>query len=241
MINDLSRSVRMLQGYAVLLTAAIVALGVVEWRRATATAANRFTEIDAERVNIVEPDGTIRLVLSDKARFPGLILKRKEYPHPRGTAGLLFFNDEGTEDGGLAYTGAHTDSGTIADGELMFDQYDQDQTVGIEYSDERGQRVAGLHVWDRSDTLSIAAMIARLQTIRAMPEGPQRTRALQALHAASGATRLFAGKTADHSAVVALSDPQGRPRLRLSVDKTGNARIELLDSTGRVTTVVPSH
>jgi hypothetical protein len=229
----------MLQGYAVLLTVAVVVLGAVEWRRAAGP--HRFTEVDAERVNIVEPDGTIRLVLSDKTRFPGLILKRKEYPHPRGTAGLLFFNDEGTEDGGLAYTGAHTDSGNVADGELMFDQYGQDQTVGIEYSDDRGQRVAGLHVWDRSDTLSIAEMIAQLQTIRAMPEGPARARALQALHAASGATRLFAGKTADHSAVVALSDAQGRPRLRLRVDTAGDARIEFLDSTGHVTTTVPSH
>lgn len=230
----------MLQGYAVLLTVAVVVLGAVEWRRAAA-GPHRFTEVDAERVNIVEPDGTIRLVLSDKARFPGLILKRKEYPHPRGTAGLLFFNDEGTEDGGLAYTGAHTDSGNVANGELMFDQYGQDQTVGIEYSDDQGQRIAGLHVWDRSDTLSIAEMIAQLQTIRAMPEGPARTRALQALHTASGATRLFAGKTADHSAVVALSDAQGRPRLRLRVDKAGDARIEFLDSTGHVTTTVPSH
>lgn len=239
MTNDLSRSVRVLQVYAVVLTVAVVALGVVEWRANAGT--HRFNEIDAERVNIVEPDGTIRLVLSDKARFPGLILKRKEYPHPRGTAGLLFFNDEGTEDGGLAYTGAHTDSGNVADGELMFDQYDQDQTVGIEYSDDRGRRVAGLHVWDRSDTLSIAEMIAQLQTIRAMPEGPERTHALQALHAASGATRLFAGKTTDDSSVVTLSDPQGRPRLRLSVDKAGRARIAFIDSTGHVTSTVPSH
>ena len=38
------------------------------------------------------------MVLSDKAQFPGLIVKGKEYPHPdRKTAGMLFFNAEGTE------------------------------------------------------------------------------------------------------------------------------------------------
>lgn len=237
MAADLSRSVRVLQGYAVVLTAAVVILGVLQWRGRQGT--RRFTEVDAQRINIVEPDGTIRLVLSDKARFPGLILKRKEYPHPRGTAGLLFFNDEGTEDGGLAYTGSRSDSGAFAEGEIMFDQYDQDQTVGLEYSDNRGQRVAGLHVWDRPDSLGISDLIGRVMKIRAMPEGPERTAALQTLRAAQGSTRLFAGKTPDHSTLVALSDPQGRPRLRLIVDKAGSARIEFVDSAGRVTSRVP--
>jgi hypothetical protein len=237
--TDLSRSVRFLQIYAVLLTAALVSLGFLALRERGG--ARRFAELDAERINIVEPDGTIRLVLSDKARFPGLILKRKEYPHPRGTAGLLFFNDEGTEDGGLAYRGARADSGSMAEAELMFDQYDQDQTVGLEYSDARGQRLAGLHVWDRPDSQPIEKVFARFQAIQAMPEGIKRTRATQELRAAQGVTRLFAGKTADRSAVVALSDPQGRARLRLVVDKAGNARIEFVDTAGRITSTVPAH
>src|SRR6185437_15404972 len=152
MSQNLHRDVRILQAYAVIMTAVVLGLGVSGFRRSN-DQRQRFTEIDVERINVVEPDGTIRLVLSDKARFPGLILKRKEYSHPRGTAGLLFFNDEGTEDGGLAFQGAKSDSTAGADAELMFDQYDQDQTVGIEYHDERGARTAGLHVWDRPDSL----------------------------------------------------------------------------------------
>jgi len=73
-----------------------------------------------------------------------------------------------------------------------------------------------------------------VQAIRAMPE-PARTQALQALRGKQGSARLFAGKTIDRAAVVALSDPRGRPRLRLSVDTAGIAQIEFLDSAGRVT------
>jgi len=237
MSTDLQRSVRILRGYAILLTTGVVALGVVELRRAT-TGTQRFTEIEAQRINIVEPDGATRLILSDKARFPGAIIKRKEYPHPRGVAGLLFSNDEGTEDGGLAYRGSATDSGRVAEGELMFDQYDQDETVGIEYSDRPGHRLAGLEVWDRPDTLPIAEVFARLQAVRQMPEGVERTRALADLRAAGGAARLFAGKALDRSTTVALSDPHGRPRLRLVVDTLGSARIEFLDTTGHVTSTV---
>src|SRR5260370_18040718 len=65
-----------------------------------------FEEITVQRVNIVEPDGTLRMVISDKALFPGIFLKRQEHPHPnRNTAGMLFFNDEGTENGGLTFGG----------------------------------------------------------------------------------------------------------------------------------------
>ena len=38
-----------------------------------------------------------------------------------------------------------------ARGSLMFDQYTPDQTVGIQYSEANGRRMAGLRVWDRPD------------------------------------------------------------------------------------------
>jgi hypothetical protein len=64
----------------------------------------KFAEIDVERINLVEPDGTLRMVISNKSKFPGIIIKGKETPHPdRNTAGMLFFNDEATENGGLIF------------------------------------------------------------------------------------------------------------------------------------------
>src|SRR6185312_5421194 len=63
-----------------------------------------FDEIDVHRINVVEPDGTLRLAISDQDRFPGLIIEGKEYPHPdRKAAGMLFYNNQGTEAGGLIF------------------------------------------------------------------------------------------------------------------------------------------
>jgi hypothetical protein len=78
----------------------------------------RFDEIDVNRINLVEPDGTLRLVISDKTNFPGLIVKGKGYPHGRQTAGMLFFNDEGTENGGLIFGGAKGRDGKVQSVEL---------------------------------------------------------------------------------------------------------------------------
>lgn len=47
------------------------------------SARTTFDEIDVHRINIFEPDGTLRNVLLDKSRFPGIILKGKEYTEER--------------------------------------------------------------------------------------------------------------------------------------------------------------
>jgi hypothetical protein len=87
-----------------------------------------FEEIYVQRINIVEPDGTLRMVLSGKSRAPGLIVKGKEYPREdRKTAGVLFFDDEGTEDGGLIFGGMKDKNGKVESwGHLSFDRYNQD-------------------------------------------------------------------------------------------------------------------
>ena len=59
---------RFLEIYAGVVTAvfAITVFGGFAGARKTT-----FDEIDVHRINIVEPDGTLRLVISDQARFPG--------------------------------------------------------------------------------------------------------------------------------------------------------------------------
>ena len=59
-----------------------------------------FDEITVRRINLVEPDGTLRMVLSNHDQMPGIIVKGKEFPKvDRPEAGMLFYNDEGSENG----------------------------------------------------------------------------------------------------------------------------------------------
>jgi hypothetical protein len=64
-----------------------------------------FDQIAVHRINFVEPDGTPRLIISDRAEFPGAFMRGKEYPRPdrRDAAGMLFMNDEASEMGGLIW------------------------------------------------------------------------------------------------------------------------------------------
>jgi hypothetical protein len=118
----------------------------------------------------------------------------------------------------------------------MFDQLKQDQTVGISYSEENGQRTAGLQVWDRADT-RLSELIRQLNAANRIQDPAERDQAVAAVRAAAprGPRRVFVGKQPDRSAGVTLADAEGRPRLTLRVDADGRAAIELLDDHGAVT------
>lgn len=196
-----------------------------------------FDEIDVHRINVREPDGTLRMVISDKSRFPGIIVKGKEHPHPsRRTAGMLFYNDEGTENGGLTFGGYRDKDGRIVDsgGHLSFDRYDQDQIVQLESNDDAGHQSGTLVIHD-VPSRPILDDLAELQRIQAMPpaerEKLMRERRRDGYY---GSERLIAGSDRNGSSVVMLLDGKGRPRLTMQVAADGAASLRFLDADGKV-------
>lgn len=219
--------------YATVLTAAFAALLLMGARSVPGNA--DFDTLTVHRINVVEPDGTLRMVISDHARFPGLIVHGKEYPHPRPRAGMLFFNDEGTEQGGLVFSGKKTGDGNYSSGlSLTFDRYDQDQQLQLIGLDENGRAFAGVRVNDVPHR-SILMDIQERANIKAMPEAERK--ALMEKRRGEhyyGAQRFFAGKSASGNSVVMLRDANGNPRLAMMVTPEGKASIQFLDANGKV-------
>jgi hypothetical protein len=105
------------------------------------------------RIDITEPDGTLRMVISNKARLPNVIIKGQEHPEmgePRPQAGMIFYNDEGTENGGLIFGGRKNEKGEVVDsgGSLSFDKYGAGQIVQLAGIDDKNDHFAGLGVND---------------------------------------------------------------------------------------------
>ncbi|MGQ0715626.1 MAG: hypothetical protein ACT4PJ_18155 [Gemmatimonadaceae bacterium] len=102
MAHRLRRELRLLRAHAVITTSLLIVLlfgGFLQIPQRT-----RFTEIDVERINIVEPDGKLRMVISNRPRSTGPIYKGKPFGYPGGSRpGIIFFNDEETENGGLGF------------------------------------------------------------------------------------------------------------------------------------------
>ncbi|GLQ91958.1 hypothetical protein GCM10007901_09090 [Dyella acidisoli] len=139
-----------------LIAVSLIANGLLTILFLTGAAAPRqttFDEITVHRINVVEPDGTLRMIISDKTRLPGVIVKGKEPPpSDRPQAGMLFYNDEGSENGGLIFGGRKDSSGNVVDsgGSLSFDKYGANQIVQIAGVDDKTDQFAGMAVSDNN-------------------------------------------------------------------------------------------
>jgi hypothetical protein len=202
----------------------------------------RFTEIDVERINVVEADGTVKLVIANRERAPDQISEGRSRPRAANNKlpGITFFDDAGDEAGGLKVRGDRR-VGPSARRHLLFDQHRGDQVLGLISDETETGRTAGLTVWDRPD-LPLPEVVARYERIQSLPAGPERAKLeteFEACCAGFGATRVFVGKSRGRDAVLGLSDGRGRERLRLVVTAQGAARVEFLDERGRPTTTLP--
>jgi len=202
METKLEKEVRFLKIYA-----AVATLFCATFLTAFAaqTRKPKFEEIDVERINIVEKDGRLRMVISNEARqHPGIangkIIKR-DGPRPPG---MIFFNQAGDEMGGFVF-GENGEKGHF--GQLTFDKVGGDQSIGFRYLEgDNGAYETGLQVWQQP----------------------------------SFKGRLFVGKQRDDSAVLLMSDVEGRPRIRMQVAPDGTPKLDFLDEAGKVVSSLPA-
>jgi hypothetical protein len=206
-------------------------LCVIAWGQAAGERkATSFVEINVQRINVREPDGTLRMTISNSATAPGLIFKGTEHSYPnRQAAGILFFNDEGTENGGLLFGGAKKGQNVSTGGHLSFDQYEQDQVISLDQTEEHGRRRAGLTFFDRPATPIPLELIDKLNTAEGSAEFEAVSKA-----GGFGYPRLFIGKSEDRASTVILRDAKGLARLKLTVTPAGAAAIEFMDESGKI-------
>ena len=239
MESKLEREVRILKIYAVVAT---LVCGLILLTAFTIQSRKqKFEEIDVERINVVEKDGAQRLVISNKARSSGPIQRGKAFSYAGGDRpGMIFFNDEGTEAGGLTVGGKRENGEVMASASLTFDQYEQDQTIALQYVDRGGTRRAGLAILDWPTDISSMEFGEKWKAMTRMPDGPAKTQERQKLEQFRMKPRVYVGRSRDDGkSLVDLADGEGRTRLRLGVAVDGSARIDFLDEKGKVTYSIP--
>jgi len=192
---------RFLVAYAGVLTVVLALVALYGFSAGSRT----FDQITVHRINVIEPDGTLRMVISDHAELPGVIVHGKQQDTlPRPQAGMLFYNDEGSEVGGLVFAGHKNAKGEVVDsgGSLSFDQYGAGQIVQLAGVDDKTDKFSGLSVAGYAD--------------------------------GRRARRIWVGRDGDGDAKVALMDAKGRKRILLDVAADGAASMSFLDAGGKV-------
>jgi hypothetical protein len=231
-IENLAKQVEILKIYAIVLTLVVLAFIGYTLNKSN----NHFKEITAERINIVERTGKLRLVISNKERqHPGM-MDNKAWPKRDRPAGLIFFNDIGDECGGLVYDGDKNSSSMT----YSIDQYKNDQIMQLQYAQENnsGQPVKsyGLKLWDRSDKFTLMRLANYDDSLKKLKDTGAYKAGMAKLKAAGllSKQRLFVGKDDNGDVGLFLNDAQGKPRLKICINKQNQPVIETLDDKGAV-------
>lgn len=207
----------------------------------------KFDEITVGRINIVEPNGTNRIIISNMAQFPGDFMKGKEGERSdrKSFAGMLFVNDEGTENGGLIQKGSISADGKISSGlSLTFDRFRQDQTLQLinndsEFHQQTGIQINDVPLYSKTSMEDVKGFVLAAEKL---PDAQQQAfwQKLSDQGRLSN-NRIWLGNTGDKGSSLQLKDAQGRVRMMLLVTADGKAEIQMLDAQGSVKkTITPT-
>ena len=239
MQGSVHKQIQVLQLFVGVLAFAVAGLGWTTWKLATDS---RAKVLNVERVNIRERDGTIKAVLANSAAFSSEGDRAKQGGVP--FSGLMFYNQEGQEEGGLIYDGKASAHGQDAEAGLTFDQYRQDQNIYLHHEEHKdGPEVSiddGLSIISRPDQSGIKAEYAAYDNLAKLAANEKTEAKLRLLQAGTISTpRVFVGNRRGVKAAVPYDDAGifiknrwGRDALKLFVDYDNNPHLEVFDVLG---------
>ena len=161
--------------------------------------------ISARRIDIVDADGTIRMTLSGETPAP--IIDGIQYKRAFNVAGLILYDDKGSERGG-------------------FGTADVEGGMAVLALDHPAMDAIG---WRVSPDGSVAFSINQAPPL---VREPALGNAL--VPGVSTPTRMQFTVAADGTPAVSLSDKNNKPRIRMTVTEEGFGSIQFLDAEGTV-------
>ncbi|MBT9395199.1 hypothetical protein KLP40_18670 [Hymenobacter sp. NST-14] len=224
--QKLTRDVKLLKTYALATTLVPIVALLCAFGKPDKPV--RFGEITVERLNLVERDGTVKMVMSNKERFPqGVTIDGRHIDYKRPHPGMLFYNEKGEECGGLIFGGNKDENGKVAaGGHFSLDRFGQDQVIALNYQEQGGGYKAGLTFNDAPDE-SMAVLDARYQHASAEEQRKAVKEGKLGL-----TSRLYLGTTASRSSAMVMADQRGETRVML-VANTEQSTLDFKDSQGR--------
>lgn len=237
-------------------TFAVATVGIMVFLTTAAFKKNgnqRFSEIDVERINIVEADGTVKMIITNVERFPNgtdKINTRPTNEERKKRSGMLFYNEDGIECGGFIYDGQKNENGHSSGLSLTYDQYDGDQVMQLLTQDyQKGDKrfvSSSLAFNDRPSKESqskTAEIMKELEELR--KKDPDAMRLKQKEYEEQGliggVPRVMLGKTRSQNNGLFLFDDKGMPKAMFYVDKENNAKLDFFDEKGNTIASFPEN
>ena len=245
MISEKKARILVVTNFVLIGLVVVLAVEIAFTRVSNAGDKTDFKEINAERINIKNADGKTVIAIANKRRIAAPRIEGKEYPVELATgrqymAGMIFFNEDGDEMGGLVFNSFCQKNGKIAGiGHLSFDRFRDNQVISLEHNENRRGVKTGLTFYDRpgngvfkksfdllEEARSKSTTHERLNEIKKTFGEWSRTKAL-------GKERVFIGSKNEIPQLL-LKDTLGKTKFKIYVDKENNAKLQFFDDSGNV-------
>jgi hypothetical protein len=241
MDKKVEQKVNFLVAYAIISTLFISFLALSSFGKKDKI--ENFDELIVKKLTVIGEDNLPRMVLSNENRQHSGRMNGKEWAKRERPSGIIFFNNQGDECGGLVYQAKVKEGKTISGMSFTMDNYKDDQVLQIlndEYYAEgktfieRGisinQFPEGTNIDDRNKKLE------ELKAIKYDKERKSKTREL--LQKEGSVNRLFIGRTKGNSSGLFLSGPDGKPKMMIYVDEKGNPKIQTFNEKGEIKDII---
>ena len=238
-VKAIRREMRLLRYYALAMTilAGVFLIGAVS----TARQKPSFDTITVHRIDVVDREGKLAMIITDHDDFPPPIVNGKTYKRGGGndSNGIVFYNQQGDEQGALDWSGRKHPDGTFESGNtLSYDSVNTDQLLQVDNGNDNGKLYAFMIGWNRSryDTPEMQSVIDQIQKTKTDAE----RRAIIAAHPnLRSATRFLFGYDQTNTAQVMLADGKGNPRIKMFVTPDGRSELQFLDAAGKIVAKYP--
>lgn len=254
-MKNLEKKVQRLQTLVIVLLLCYIPILLMSFRGQTET--KKFKEIDVERINIVEKDGTLKLAIFNSSRITKGTGDAKR--QGEGTiSGMLFYNQEGYECGGLVFDGKKIKGGQTTGVSLTMDGYRQDQTIALQHNENKDSKGSfyedGLRIMARPDRADVKDEYAFYRIKYPKMFGIKKPSSYTKAQIDSmffslarqnkvATRRVFLGSTRgnkngqwfDKSGLF-IKNKYGKDMIRIYVDKNNQPKFEVLDTLGKVVT-----
>lgn len=234
---NLEKKVNFLMAYAIVSTLIISFFTLSSFKNKEDE--KRFDEILAKKITIVGEDNLPRMVLSNESRQHSGRMNGKDWAKRERPSGIIFFNNQGDECGGLVYQAKEKDGKIISGMSFTMDNYKDDQVVQIlndeYYANGKAYIQRGININQFPTGTSIDERNKKMEEINKIADEKERNLKLNELWKNEGSVnRVFLGRTKGNSSGLFLSGPDGKPKMMIYVDEKGNPKIQTFNEKGEI-------
>ena len=237
MEKKLERKVNFLIAYAALSTLFIMFFAFSSFSNKDKN--EKFDELVVKKITVIGEDNTPRMVLSNETRQHSGRMNGKDWAKRERPSGIIFFNNQGDECGGLVYKATEKDGKIVSGMSFTMDNYKDDQVIQIlndeYYADGKSFIERGISINQFPEGTNIDDRNKKLEELKTISDDKERKQKIRELMQKEGSVnRLFMGRTKGNSSGLFLSGPDGKPKMMIYVDEKGNPKIQTFNEKGEV-------